>query len=433
MSISSRDAAGEKMSRQDDYIGDSPSEARSRHLLDPALCRHFALRGTCRFQDDCHYSHVLPDDCADWNEACQRIPCPHYGRGICRYGSMCRLAHSQLSTGDFLLSSQESQHQIRPYQEQSSTPDDFDDRKMPAVSSDNPNPDSQDLPEIASSENTCGICLEPLGQTRNNKGEIKHNRKKFGLLSACDHIFCIQCLRTWRFQQKKETSNEGRNNPTAEDATGSDRVRACPLCRQPSDFIVPSDRFCVGQEKEQVVAAYKARLSCTPCKRFTGKLGSCPFGADCFYAHWDSHTGEDMKILDKTKQELWREKAEKQRLKAQRRRLQYRRRFFPNISPEEMDAMEDLIYLSSMEMILNPLNRAIGNESATDAEQVGQGFTGLLADRLMYVDNNGNTTFGSEGITLDPRYLEVILDPERLRSLGILERVYNEHFGERDS
>ena len=37
---------------------------------------------------------------------------------------------------------------------------------------------------------TCGVCLEIVW---NKEGD-----PRFGLLENCDHIFCLQCIRTWR-------------------------------------------------------------------------------------------------------------------------------------------------------------------------------------------------------------------------------------------
>ena len=156
----------------------------------------------------------------------------------------------------------------------------------------------------------CGICLDPLGRSANvgeeettatttGGGQQNYNRKKFGLLTACDHIFCINCLRTWRFEQKKKADAEQhsqsqqqqqRPNDDVFSSSMSQRVRACPECRQVSDFVVPSDRYVTGTEKQKAISEYQARLSCIQCKRFDGTLGSCPFGKDCFYAHYSTST-----------------------------------------------------------------------------------------------------------------------------------------------
>ena len=206
----------------------------------------------------------------------------------------------------------------------------------------------------------CGICLDPLGRSANVGGEEEttatttgggqqnYNRKKFGLLTACDHIFCVNCLRTWRFEQKKKADAEQHSQSQLQhhhqqrpndvfSSSMSQKVRACPECRQVSDFVVPSDRYVTGTEKQKAISEYQARLSCIQCKRFDGTLGSCPFGKDCFYAHYSTTTSTssrnkggdnnnnkvyDTKHLDKSKQELWQEKEEKRLLHQQQRRQQ---------------------------------------------------------------------------------------------------------------
>src|SRR4051812_32915268 len=40
--------------------------------------------------------------------------------------------------------------------------------------------------EAEAKEYHCSICLEPIGGSSN---------KKFGLLSDCDHVFCLDCIR----------------------------------------------------------------------------------------------------------------------------------------------------------------------------------------------------------------------------------------------
>ncbi|ETM36417.1 hypothetical protein, variant [Phytophthora nicotianae] len=120
---------------------------------------------------------------------------------------------------------------------------------------------------------TCGICFD----------DIVQSGKHFGLLH-CDHCFCLDCLRSWR--QSKDMELEV--------------IRACPACRLPSDFIVPSLIFVTGEEKQKVIEAYKSHLALRECKYFNGLFGSCPFGPRCFYAHRDSE-GRDVKHLDRPK------------------------------------------------------------------------------------------------------------------------------------
>jgi E3 ubiquitin-protein ligase makorin len=104
------------------------------------------------------------------------------------------------------------------------------------------------------------------------------------VLTACDHCFCLDCLRSWR--QSKDLEVEV--------------IRACPACRQPSDFVVPSLTFCTGDTKAKAVEANKRHLALRECKYFNGAFGSCPFGPHCFYAHRDAQ-GRDIKHLDRPK------------------------------------------------------------------------------------------------------------------------------------
>lgn len=125
---------------------------------------------------------------------------------------------------------------------------------------------------------TCGICLE--------------QPKKFGLLSGCNHVFCFSCLMEWRTscQNNRDSSNQ--------------QVRACPECRNHSDYVIPSPTFAKsGEGKEEIIASYKTRLSKIPCKHFSGELGSCPFGRDCFYLHLNDD-GIDIKEQDKSLKEI---------------------------------------------------------------------------------------------------------------------------------
>jgi len=115
-----------------------------------------------------------------------------------------------------------------------------------------------------SSDKICGICMEGVME----KSEEKDRR--FGILTGCNHIFCLTCIREWR--ARKEYKH--------------DVVRACPECRLHSDFIVPSSYWFEDEkEKEEFISDYKSRLSKKACKYFNQGRGKCPFGSACFYLH----------------------------------------------------------------------------------------------------------------------------------------------------
>lgn len=122
---------------------------------------------------------------------------------------------------------------------------------------------------FASSQLTCGVCLEL----------VVARRGRFGLLEGCQHAFCVECIRQWR----------------ATHAIRPDVARSCPECRAPSHFVVPSAVHFVGARKATLTAAYLARLRRIPCKHFDRGKGSCPFGSSCFYSHADE-LGNEIKL-----------------------------------------------------------------------------------------------------------------------------------------
>ena len=78
----------------------------------------------------------------------------------------------------------------------------------------------------------------------------KPSDRKFGVLSGCDHPFCIGCIRGWR---------GGGHNPPGMDVDTV--VRACPVCRVRSHFVTPSVIWYGSEEeKEDIVKGYKRKL-----------------------------------------------------------------------------------------------------------------------------------------------------------------------------
>ncbi len=120
-------------------------------------------------------------------------------------------------------------------------------------------------------EIACDICYElvvPAGQ-------------RFGLLEHCTHAFCLNCIREWRHKMEQGQRKEA--------------VRACPVCRVESHFIVPCDRFIAdAARKATVFGEYKTSMRKIPCTHWNMGKGTCPFGTSCFYAHLNPvrHSGD---------------------------------------------------------------------------------------------------------------------------------------------
>lgn len=119
-----------------------------------------------------------------------------------------------------------------------------------------------------SQEVECCVCLERV------LSKPTAAERKFGVLSECDHPFCISCIRNWRS-----------SNPTLGMDVNS-TLRACPICRKLSYFVVPSVIwYATSEEKQDIVNTYKAKLKSIDCKHFDFGDGNCPFGTSCFYKH----------------------------------------------------------------------------------------------------------------------------------------------------
>uniref|UniRef100_A0A8C6SM38 E3 ubiquitin-protein ligase makorin-2 n=1 Tax=Neogobius melanostomus TaxID=47308 RepID=A0A8C6SM38_9GOBI len=116
-----------------------------------------------------------------------------------------------------------------------------------------------------SQDKVCSICMEVVVQ------KISQSERRFGIMSSCDHCFCLGCIRKWRHAP---FSNEV--------------IKACPECRVPSELVIPSVHWVQEQtQKDQLVALFKNAVSKKPCKFFLEGRGTCPFGDRCLYLHQD--------------------------------------------------------------------------------------------------------------------------------------------------
>ncbi|KAG6395046.1 hypothetical protein SASPL_145637 [Salvia splendens] len=271
------------------------------------LCKFFA-HGACLKGEHCEFAH-------DWKAPSNNI-CSFYQKGICTYGSRCRYEHVKVCR-----SSSDSPLPIAlPYggavSTAASTPpptlghDDMlsdDNHVICSFSGAGDCPRGEDCPHIhgdlcpicdkrclhpfrpqereehlkscekrrkhmealrCSQEIECSVCLEAV------LSKPTSAERKFGILSECDHSFCISCIRNWR----SSSSTSGIHLNSA--------VRACPLCRRLSYFVIPSVVwYSSSEEKQEIVQSYKTKLRSIDCKHFDFGNGTCPFGTSCFYRH----------------------------------------------------------------------------------------------------------------------------------------------------
>lgn len=115
----------------------------------------------------------------------------------------------------------------------------------------------------------CSVCLEKV------LSKPTASERKFGLLSECDHPFCVSCIRNWRSNSLHDSGIDV-----------NQAVRACPICRRLSYYVIPSVLWYFSkEEKDEIMDSYKAKLKSIDCKYFDFGNGSCPFGTSCFYKH----------------------------------------------------------------------------------------------------------------------------------------------------
>ncbi|XP_054022559.1 E3 ubiquitin-protein ligase makorin-2 [Dryobates pubescens] len=116
----------------------------------------------------------------------------------------------------------------------------------------------------ASQDKVCSICMEVVYE------KPSASERRFGILSNCNHTYCLSCIRQWRCAKQFE-------NPI---------IKSCPECRIISEFVIPSAYWVEDQEKKnQLIEAFKQGVGKKPCKYFEQGKGTCPFGGKCLYLH----------------------------------------------------------------------------------------------------------------------------------------------------
>ncbi|NWR77507.1 MKRN2 ligase, partial [Centropus unirufus] len=116
----------------------------------------------------------------------------------------------------------------------------------------------------ASQDKVCSICMEVVYE------KPSASERRFGILSNCNHTYCLSCIRQWRCAKQFD-------NPI---------IKSCPECRVISEFVIPSVYWVEDQEKKnELIDAFKQGVGKKPCKYFEQGKGTCPFGGKCLYLH----------------------------------------------------------------------------------------------------------------------------------------------------
>ncbi|KAM5280039.1 E3 ubiquitin-protein ligase makorin-2 [Ctenodactylus gundi] len=116
----------------------------------------------------------------------------------------------------------------------------------------------------ASQDKVCGICMEVVLE------KAAASERRFGILSSCNHTYCLACIRQWRCAKQFE-------NPI---------IKSCPECRVISEFVIPSVYWVEDENKKnELIEAFKQGMGRKACKYFEQGKGTCPFGNKCLYRH----------------------------------------------------------------------------------------------------------------------------------------------------
>jgi len=246
----------------------------------------FGRKDRCQFGDDCTYRHDCTPE-GGIGEAKKSLVCPFFLKGKCRHRSRCYFSHPlrlyekerkelfpsttatrancTIVAGDCVFTD------VVEVQTRTSQPDS--------------NVHDQGRQEHDSSHygaDICCVCMKI----------VAHKGCRFALYENCSHCVCFDCAKANHIVSKNSMREAGVD-------VGNTLIKHfCPRCCVESDYIIPSKYFYVDKKKDQVIADYIMMRAGRACKfHRIGLIGSCPFGANCFYAHYDSD-GTDIKFID---------------------------------------------------------------------------------------------------------------------------------------
>ncbi|KAJ1109791.1 hypothetical protein NDU88_007149 [Pleurodeles waltl] len=238
--------------RNRDLCGLTEEKSQSSSAYDPSCCNDQiesleakphtyldAIRsGLTEFDDDGPY----PDG--------QQM-CPYAAAGTCHYGENCLYLHGELcKICDLQVLHPFDQEQRKAHEKMCMAAFEHDMEKAFAFQ--------------ASQDKVCSICMEVVYE------KALPSERRFGILSNCNHTYCLACIRQWRCAKQFE-------NPI---------IKSCPECRVVSEFVIPSSYWVEDQnKKDELIEAFKQGMGKKACKYFEQGKGTCPFGGKCLYLH----------------------------------------------------------------------------------------------------------------------------------------------------
>ncbi|GFR93591.1 E3 ubiquitin-protein ligase makorin-1 [Elysia marginata] len=155
-------------------------------------------------------------------------PCRHFQQGNCTYGQKCKFSHVLVPSESKLSLKTRDEEKVRD----------------------------------------CGICFENV-LAKNETSEYAKPRK-FGIMQNCEHCFCWSCIKKWRHSEDDDLQMQ----------------RTCPICRTPSDLIIPSKYWVeTPEEKIKLIENFKKVLKSKPCRFFKQGRGVCLNNRECNYLH----------------------------------------------------------------------------------------------------------------------------------------------------
>ncbi|XP_060095845.1 E3 ubiquitin-protein ligase makorin-2 [Heteronotia binoei] len=177
--------------------------------------------------------------------------CPYAAAGTCQFGDRCLYLHGQVCE----ICGLQVLHPFDPEQRKTH-------EKMCMATFEHEM--EKAFAFQASQDKVCNICMEVVYE------KPSASERRFGILSNCNHTYCLSCIRQWRCVKQFE-------NPV---------IKSCPECRVISEFVIPSVYWVEDQtKKNELIEAFKQGVGKKACKYFDQGKGTCPFGGKCLYLH----------------------------------------------------------------------------------------------------------------------------------------------------